>query len=987
MRFDHVRIFPCLVPSPCSGSGGGSAGGDNGGGDGVGCSDPDYRTSHLNECPDDLRCSDESFALANPSLCLNTPRLIIKPNLTRSEVGASVEFKAFLVVNGSETELTAGIRFFSQDTTIIVVGSTTGHATCLAVGIATIAVEYGLLQAAARVEVIASGACAARQNFFEIALDTSRSSSSAFSSAYTSRLSLAKYLISGFCDTLDPKDFVGLLTFNTGSTVAASFTSDSYIVKSSAQASSSTNARTSIASALRGAVAAFDASGVPADSRVIVLFSDGENNVGDDPVAIAQDIRNTGATIIVFGLRASLSAFRLLDAVATGGFFVNVLPSNQSSALAWLTGLRSYICSGNCIPDGDVNVGVPQLNYATLQKWVVTRGHVDLIGGNEGGPARFNFLPGNGLVIDLCGSVPGAADMATIETEAPIIFLRRPYTLHVQLAGNQREAGIDTVTISAVGADGTTIGTRAISIAHDADFSDYTLEFTPNAAQAGGAGGKLVIAQTAIRPGGTGVMGNLLNSVWLEVDGVAVFTDNFDYENPQYIAPCGGYGYGCDQGCLTSPIEAQVPDPSPLPDNETDRPTPTLFTSQKTCTVTCESGTGSATATAGAISDISQIDADTRATEAACASARSGLVCTCAPGVGDIISVNLKYNLSDPVKRGFAAVGLSAEDFWNEPPATGGLVGFTLLNTLGCKTGIALTAGDSYASLPATEAFPDVLMRSGVAGIETGVFRLRLDSVPAGKYDFYLYGHGAANNQSTEFKVEVGSFTPQNVPVSVTHYGPVSTVNGAGWDNVAWEDRVQFARVTLLVNDGDKVLITAGLGADGGARFNGFQMKRVSVDSVDYNIVFSSNGTDPYPSDKYVYGTPGLITNVTVGLIDFAHDAPAELDIILEHPDGTHVLLMSGSSAAEGQLAALSFNDAYPPLPETSGTYVDAQTWAPAQYGSPANPLAPAPQPPHETTLTSLNGKGPNGRWRLWIYDRTSGNPDGFVYQWTLGIS
>jgi hypothetical protein len=90
------------------------------------------------------------------------------------------------------------------------------------------------------------------------------------------------------------------------------------------------------------------------------------------------------------------------------------------------------------------NGGTPVLNWNGAPDWTVGGGTVDLIGSGSGGTA-FNFLPGNGLYIDLDGSTGNAVD-AFSHTFAGLAA--GTYVLSFDLAGNQRNGAFEQVTVS-----------------------------------------------------------------------------------------------------------------------------------------------------------------------------------------------------------------------------------------------------------------------------------------------------------------------------------------------------------------------------------------------------------------------------------------------------------------------------------------------------------------------------------------------------------
>lgn len=85
------------------------------------------------------------------------------------------------------------------------------------------------------------------------------------------------------------------------------------------------------------------------------------------------------------------------------------------------------------------NGGQAQLDYFTFQNWDVIQGTVDIIGNGA-----CDFLPGNGLYIDLDGS---SSIAGTIETKTAFTLNPGQYQLQFQLAGSQR-GDTNTVVVS-----------------------------------------------------------------------------------------------------------------------------------------------------------------------------------------------------------------------------------------------------------------------------------------------------------------------------------------------------------------------------------------------------------------------------------------------------------------------------------------------------------------------------------------------------------
>ncbi|MBM2820076.1 MAG: sorting protein [Nitrosarchaeum sp.] len=126
----------------------------------------------------------------------------------------------------------------------------------------------------------------------------------------------------------------------------------------------------------------------------------------------------------------SLSSFTLLGLVFAVVFMTGYYLSQSSYA-------ATVLLDDNFNSE---NGGAEALNYAFVGNWAVSDGTVDLIG--NGG--TFDFLPGNGLYVDLDGSTNNAGKMTskTFDLESC------NYELQFDLAGNQRNGAIESVDVS-----------------------------------------------------------------------------------------------------------------------------------------------------------------------------------------------------------------------------------------------------------------------------------------------------------------------------------------------------------------------------------------------------------------------------------------------------------------------------------------------------------------------------------------------------------
>jgi hypothetical protein len=176
-----------------------------------------------------------------------------------------------------------------------------------------------------------------------------------------------------------------------------------------------------------------------------------------------------------------------------------------------------------------------------------------------------------------------------------------------------------------------------------------------------------------------------------------------------------------------------------------------------------------------------------------------------------------------------------------------------------------------------------------------------------------------------------------------------------------------------------------------------------------------------YPDTIVVNGQANArIVDVDLTLVDFAHGAPRDIDILLLAPNGRSALVMADAGGAAGVLGIeLTLDDdAKRLLPEdgvlTSGRYrpanyddggvqaasetggngtpgTDSPPGAPGTPGSPSpgavdSDAFPAPAPTAGgTALATFRGMPPTGEWRLFI--RADGPAAGSLGGWELTIA
>lgn len=127
-----------------------------------------------------------------------------------------------------------------------------------------------------------------------------------------------------------------------------------------------------------------------------------------------------------------------------------------------------------------------------------------------------------------------------------------------------------------------------------------------------------------------------------------------------------------------------------------------------------------------------------------------------------------------------------------------------------------------------------------------------------------------------------------------------------------------------------------------------------------------------YSTGLTIRGRPGKVEDVDVYLYDLQHLNPADVDILLESPDGRAVIIMSEVGGKRIQNVNLIFDQqAARDIPEPkpgfsfqSGRYkpTNRDDGGRDSFGSPA-------ANPSGTSLNDFNRIDPNGTWRLYIRD------------------
>lgn len=834
MSFEKVIVEPCIVK--------------------LGSIDP---TTGLPVCPGqppepptDPDCNDPAYRLAHPELCDGIQILIIKPGSLTLCSGLGTQFKTFVYANGVEMEVTAGVEYQSSDNSKVQIGVLSGKATAIDGGMATISVSWQGLSAFAQITVVDDDVCCEDTKVGMLVLmDNSKSMKREFGVPYGSRISYAKSLIQNFFASInDEKDFGALMSFTESGKIEQVFTNDLDQLTLKTGALPTTNFGTDIAEGLRDAIDYINADST-FTHKVIILVTDGENNAGHiNPRIVADEFVSSGGILITVGIRAYGDGFDILQHMASGGFFLNALPSNGLAVFGFLSGMKGYFCAGNCVPPGDILVPKAYLNYSSFINWDVT-GFVDLIGGSP--PYElYDVLPDHGLYVDMIGSAPPWYGKLTSKTSYNILA-NIDYRLKFKLGGNQR-ANISPQTIRVkVG----TLVDEDITVDWKADFTEFTYDFFTAGGELATISFEQILGSTAEEPS----FGILLDDVILirEPDGDNEFIlyDDFNQENPVYIEPkCGpgtiviegaiGYGENCyGEGCLDSPPPAQREDPSPTPDLEGGS-NPQIYTCTQSHTASCPNGTSGSDVTGSytSTSPISQVDACARAKAEAKFLAEGALYCTANFEAGDLFNMHFTGPECDTVigegglqyskKAGIAATGNKQDDFWNSffnTPDNRWLDSDRNETTLGFEVS---AGGGTWEGF--TIDHPDEMYVCGVTEVGTSIIpdRSRFLLTPGVDedtvFEIYFYGHGDGDDQNTSFNVSVGHFDGVSW-VEVTAFSPKSTVNGPGYLADGFLSDVHYVKFgPVAIPSGEQALLYMSNGEAGSAHIQGIQIRRTS---------------------------------------------------------------------------------------------------------------------------------------------------------------
>ena len=146
--------------------------------------------------------------------------------------------------------------------------------------------------------------------------------------------------------------------------------------------------------------------------------------------------------------------------------------------------------------------------------------------------------------------------------------------------------------------------------------------------------------------------------------------------------------------------------------------------------------------------------------------------------------------------------------------------------------------------------------------------------------------------------------------------------------------------------------------------------QRVGLVTIPGSL-FTQGPAQVYPITFDLSSVPADVRALHVAVsVDFSHDKPDDLLMVLQAPSGEAVILMGNAGGATPAGVALTFDDLATQRPLNAGPLVSG-TYLPTLWpeATPSALPAPGPQPPYMPALLHLRGEPVRGLWRLWIAD------------------
>lgn len=171
-------------------------------------------------------------------------------------------------------------------------------------------------------------------------------------------------------------------------------------------------------------------------------------------------------------------------------------------------------------------------------------------------------------------------------------------------------------------------------------------------------------------------------------------------------------------------------------------------------------------------------------------------------------------------EAGFAATGLTTNDYWNEFASPGGNAGAMTMTNLAWSDGItpplsSISVTVSNAPGIWSNSTGDFMYDVFIYPFNGGNIYVTLTNLPDNTYGFYLYGHSQLAQDNTKFQITVGANTTAIKPTQDSTFAASSS---------NWVENVQYVVFpNIVVTNGQPVQISCAPG-DGTAILNGMQI-------------------------------------------------------------------------------------------------------------------------------------------------------------------
>lgn len=165
---------------------------------------------------------------------------------------------------------------------------------------------------------------------------------------------------------------------------------------------------------------------------------------------------------------------------------------------------------------------------------------------------------------------------------------------------------------------------------------------------------------------------------------------------------------------------------------------------------------------------------------------------------------------------GYAACGHSTNDFWNVCQGAMSRT-ISLLDSETNATGATLTLQNAGGNWSFTCCMPSINPMYDTYAYNSGArATVTINSLPAGRYNFYLYGHGPSQAANTIFTIVCGAYTNAAATDEAGQY----------WNTANWTSEHFRAFENVQVQSGQPVVIYADPGTSGYTILNGVQIVR-----------------------------------------------------------------------------------------------------------------------------------------------------------------